>query len=482
VTADFEHELGQKIEGLPAFYDGDGTWIVRFSPTTEGVWRGRTQSADESLDGIELGPIDCTGNGAPHVHGRLMVHPEYSHRFMLQDGLPFVPLGFEFDWMFAYHQAKPEACLRTLELLAERGFNYIVTNIYAHTGFSDPASEYVYGPPAMYVFGGTNDQPDHTVLNVEFFRDLDRLVACLHELGIVAHFMIQVQNKHVKWPERRSPEDDQYWRYVVARYQAYGNIVWDVGKESYNLLKETGSHDYTIDRIRLIRQSDAYRHLVTVHDSEGGSACRFSAADGECDFVSDQIHLKDAGAYYREAARRFRIDSRPYMNIEYGYEIGADDIKTYKSWTTAPWQDMVVWAWSIYTGGGYPCYYYNNMAWDLVKPEPEPSGWKPHQWMSAFLDQLDLRPMLPDREYVSRGMCLAEPGRQFLVFLPEGGEVDVDLTSVEGAVRCEMLDVFTGERVTAEVENKGFWSKVENGLADPTHPCAIAIIAEGGET
>ena len=94
----------------------------------------------------------------------------------------------------------------------------------------------------MYAFGGTNQAPDHTILNVDFFQGLDRLMTYLHDKGILVHLMIQVQNKQVNWPERRSAEDDLYWRYVVARYQAFGNIIWDVGKESFNLLKETFQH------------------------------------------------------------------------------------------------------------------------------------------------------------------------------------------------------------------------------------------------
>jgi hypothetical protein len=482
ISADFEHDSGERLEGVPGFYDGDGTWVVRFAPTREGIWKGTTSSDDPELDGIALDSVACTPNPNAAVHGLLGVDPGASRRFAWADGTPFLLLGFEFDWMFAYHQAQPEECRQALDVLRERGFNYIVTNIYAHTGFSDRESGHVYGPPSMYAFGGTNDEPDHSSLNVGFFRDLDKLVDYLHEQGIVAHFMIQVQNKHVNWPERRSAEDDLYWRYVVARYQAYGNIVWDVGKESYNLLRETGSHDYTISRIELIRDADAYGHMITVHDSETRSMCRSSAADDECDFVSDQIHLKDAGAYYREAARRFRTDTRPYLNIEYGYELGAEKIKTYKGWTTAPWEDVLVWTWAVYAGGGYPCYYYDNMAWDLVKPEPEPEGWKRYKWLADFIAQFDLRPMAPDSEFVSQGCCLAEPGRQYLIFLPEGGDVELDLTAVEGDPRCVALDVFTGEKLESEIENKGFWSTVRNRLEYTTHPCAIAVLAgEGGE-
>jgi hypothetical protein len=477
LRASFEHESDARIEGVPGFYDGDGTWVVRFSPTQEGRWEGVTAADEPQLDGVALGPVTCAANTNTAVHGRLGVDDAHSRRFAWEDGTPFVLLGFEFDWMFAYHQAQPEKCRDALAVLKERGFNYIVTNVYAHTGFSDRDSGHVYGPPGMYAFGGTNEKPDHSVLNPGFFQDLDRLVAYLHEKGIVAHFMVQVQNKHVNWPARGSVQDDLYWRYVVSRYQAYGNIVWDVGKESYNLLRETGSHDYTISRIRLIRETDAYDHLVTVHDSETGSAARSSEADDECDFVSDQIHLKDAGAYYREAVRRYRSDRRPYLNIEYGYEFGAERIKTYSGWTTAPWEDVLVWTWAIYAGGGYPCYYYDNMAWDLVKPEPEPPGWQRYQWLAAFLARFDLNAMAPDSEFVSRGFCLTEPGRQYLIFLPRGGDVDIDLTAVNGNPRWLIMDVFTGVTIGGDLENNGFRTTIRNPLEYTTHPCAIAVMA-----
>ena len=43
VTATFTHELGEVVENLPGFFDGD-KWVVRFSPGIEGVWAGRSRS------------------------------------------------------------------------------------------------------------------------------------------------------------------------------------------------------------------------------------------------------------------------------------------------------------------------------------------------------------------------------------------------------------------------------------------------------
>ena len=52
VTATFTHELGEVIEDLPGFFDGD-KWVVRFSPGVEGVWTGCSRSEHSGLDGAE---------------------------------------------------------------------------------------------------------------------------------------------------------------------------------------------------------------------------------------------------------------------------------------------------------------------------------------------------------------------------------------------------------------------------------------------
>ena len=500
LSATFEHESGLRIENVPGFHDGQDRWVVRFSPLRLGLWRGRTQSADKQLDGVELGPVLCTSNENPKVHGRVRISPRSSRRFAFDDGAPFVPIGFECDWLFAFHQrlgqpkGKPvdpaaDAFEPAMDLLGNCGFNYIVTNLYAHRGFSDPALPWVLSPPDMFVFGGTNDEPDHTRLNVDFFRDFDAMMGSLHRKGIIVHLMIQVQNKQVKWPARRSSEDQMFWTYVVARYQAYCNVVWDVSKESFNLFKQTGSHDYTLSRIELIRKLDAYGHLVTAHDTETGSWARTSFADQGCDFLCDQIHLegqnelpavRSVRRYNRETVRRFRNQDKPYMDAEYGYELAEEVLPTYTaSGRSRSWQDMLMWTWGIYVGGGYGTYYHSNTSWDLVKFDPEPSSWHRYKYLSDFLAMMDLEAMAPDNDFVERGMCLAEPGRQYFVYLPEGGDETIDLTAAPrgSLVKCTWLDAHTGQRVENIVDGRSFTVALPNPLDEPNHPCAVYLRA-----
>jgi hypothetical protein len=497
-SATFEHESGVKIAGVPGFYNGGNEVVIRFSPSLMGRWQGRTVSEMADLNDIRLPSIEVTAPAHGNARGVLRVDAKHPQRFCWQDGTPFIYLGFECDWLFAYHQADPELCREHLDLIANRGFSAIITNVYAHTGFSDENASFegevlpgtVYAPPEIYLFGGTNDAPDHATLNVAFFRDFDRLMHLLHARGIVVHLMLQVQNKHVAWPARDTPEDDQYWQYVVARYQAFGNVIWDIGKESYNLLHETGSHGYTVSRIDLVRTTDAYDHLVTVHDAEAGSSGRVSAADLASDVVSDQIHLADVARYNREAVQKLQRHPGPYINIEYGYELGAEPLKTYRSRTTAPWEDVLKWTYALYLAGAYPGYYYSNTSWDLIRFEPEPPGWQRYRYLKELLDSLPFNEMRSANELVDRGYCLARWGQAYLVYLPEGGDAYIDLTDLphergsrgqllagETRLRATWMNIYTGERHELEVAPAGWMTRVIYPFEKAGEPVVLALLA-----
>lgn len=499
VSATFQHESGAVINDLEGFYDGGDVWRIRFSPNRQGLWRGATRGDDPQLDGIELPAVRCVPNDNPAVHGMMRVDPQAPHRFVFEDGTPAVPLGFEWDWMFAYHQEHGQGRSSSrdnppfeeaMDLICRSGFNYIVANLYAHLyhrNETNPQTEpYLYRPPKMWPFGGSNDQPDHSRLNVEFFQDFDRMVAQLHRRGVLLHLMIQVQNKKVNWPDRASAEDDVFWRYVVARYQGFCNVIWDVSKESYNLLARTGGHDYTLSRIGLIRRSDAYGHLVTAHDNERESWGAVSVVDKAADFIADQVKFGGAEANWavqsahklnREAVRRWRRAAKPYMNVEYGYELGVEPLSVPSVKFSTSGENILLWTWALYVAGAYPNYYYCNTSWDLIKFHPIPPSWPCYRHLADFLGLMDLRNMAPDNDLVQGGMCSAEPGKQYFVLLPAGGDESIDLTAVpKGAgVQATWIDITGGQQVSQAVEDWGFSVKLANPLAQPDRPCAIYL-------
>ncbi|MBM4083536.1 MAG: hypothetical protein FJ272_02005 [Planctomycetes bacterium] len=55
--------------------------------------------------------------------------------------------------------------------------------------------------------------------------------------------------------------------------------------------------------------------------------------------------------------------------------------------------------------------------------------------------------MTPRNDLASTQYCLADPGKEYLVYLPEGGEVTVDLTAASRTLAVEWFNPRTGAAV-----------------------------------
>lgn len=54
------------------------------------------------------------------------------------------------------------------------------------------------------------------MLNLAFWQHYDRVIHALYERGMMAHVLLKVYNKKVKWPVRESLEDDLFFRTIMA--------------------------------------------------------------------------------------------------------------------------------------------------------------------------------------------------------------------------------------------------------------------------
>ena len=70
----------------------------------------------------------------------------------------------------------------------------------------------------------------------------------------------------------------------------------------------------------------------------------------------------------------------------------------------------------------------------------------------AFASRMNLAAMTPQNALASSGYCLAQPtspNAEYLVYLPDGGSVTVDLTAVTGTLAVEWFNPETGQAATA---------------------------------
>lgn len=446
-SADFEGPGGERMK-VPLFYNGGREFLLRFMPPAPGAWKFGTASASVPA----LNHLAGSVNAAPAAQGRrgpIGISKQSPRRFAYADGSPCFPIAFEVDWLFALdaHNAAGIPKTRTLsDYIAAHGFNQVVMNVYAYDVAwpKDPKLPpgFDYARPKYAPFGGTNDSPDYSTLNAAFFQHLDRVIAYLDSKGLAAHLMIYVWNKKVKWAEAMSAADNRYFDYVVKRYQAWPNIIWNISKEALNSGYTAG---YITDRIHRLRSLDAFRRLVTVHDY--GYCRQFPS---EIDFTSIQVWASEL--YSRMLKVHADSPSKPVLNIEHvGYERGPYHVFTGDYLSAEVCLER---AWQCIFAGAYPTHYWQDTSWSVVIHDP--SALAPadqpkldyYRHMDALVRRLGLHAFEPvPAARGSSGMVLSNGKGRHLVYVPkENSAVHVTLPGTKGrTAKATWINPFTGE-------------------------------------
>ena len=244
---------GNRSVSLDGFYDGNGSYKIRFMPDSPGEWSYTTASNAPELSG-RTGRFSCTAALAG-AHGPVRV--ANTHHFAYADGTPFFPFGTTcYAWM---HQSE-ELQRQTLETLRTGPFNKVRMCVF-------PKSyQYNHNEPALYPFErDAAGKSDFTRLNPAYFAHVEQRIADLRSMGIEADLI--VFHPYDRWGYATMPPeaDDRYLRYLVARMAAYRNIWWSMANE-WDLMRAKSAQDF--DRFfRIVEQRDAAGHLRSVHYS-----------------------------------------------------------------------------------------------------------------------------------------------------------------------------------------------------------------------
>ena len=68
----------------------------------------------------------------------------------------------------------------------------------------------------------------------------------------------------------------------------------------------------------------------------------------------------------------------------------------------------------------------------------------------AYAERTNLLATVPHNELASIGFCLADPGTEYLVYLSQGGEVTVDLSTASGTLNTECMHLSEGNAILVE--------------------------------
>lgn len=336
---------------------------------------------------------------------------------------------------------------------------------------------------------------DLTRFNVAFFQKTERLLRRARELNLIISLVFYVDgaDKGVDpfgKANMGGPDEQRYYRYAVARIAPFANIMWDVTNE-YHLFRDEG----WVNRMgAFIKECDPYDHLTSVH---GHGKFPFRGAPW-ADFAMFQSWDEHGGYHFMLNNRREQQNTAgrpmPQINEEYGYE----DHYPY------PWGQARLWpartadtrrrlAWEITmagcyqttgerantgtgagldTGGGWINgrgdatmtllvgyghlrRFFEGFEWWKLEPRPDLLRLPPEPKRAAPANRSDAAPPLPVLH--GKPLCLAEPGRRYVIYLPQGGTVTADLAP--GRYQARWFNPRSGEWLKKAIPaNGGEWT------------------------
>ncbi|MDA0349164.1 MAG: DUF4038 domain-containing protein [Verrucomicrobia bacterium] len=400
---------------VPGFYTGQNKYTFRISFPKPGNW---VVLSPETGDRWQVA-VATADSGSP---GPVVIREENPQHFYYANGEPCFVLAFEADWLFAL-DLESDDIERTRILLRDikdNGFNQIVMNVYAHdvNWVKDPKlpAKYDFSNPRQWPYGGDNDHPDYSKLNLGFFDHFDAIIEEMNALNLTAHVMIYVWNKNVNWPESDSVEDNRYYDYVIARYQAYPNIIWDISKEATGY--GHNDMDYIVRRIQRLKKMDGHNRLVTVHSF---SYC--VKYPETVDFISYQNWTTSLYEQMLDTFQKF--SNKPIFNIEHGgYEIGPYFVFDGDYDGAEACLDR---NYRCAFAGTYSTYYWHDTSWNVIiwdqasLPESDRPRYDYYKHMAEFFNKVNYASYRPldrrtDRKS-SSGYVMTNDNGDFLFYL-----------------------------------------------------------------
>lgn len=243
---------GSKTVSVPGFYDGNGSYKIRFSPDETGRWTYETESNLPELD-AQKGSIQCvepTGNN----HGPVTI--VNTHCFEYADGSPFYSVG---TTAYQWTSVKQSIQDKTIETLKTAPFNKVRMCVFP--------KYYSYGndiEPWAYPFIRKDTVNDFTQPNYAFFRNFDKRVAQLMDIGIEADVILFHPYDRWGYFQMGKEMNEKYIRYMIARLSAYRNVWWSLANE-WDIPKIKVAIDW--EGIgTLLQNEDPYQRLRSIHN------------------------------------------------------------------------------------------------------------------------------------------------------------------------------------------------------------------------
>lgn len=282
LTADFCNKATGEVVTVRGFYDGEGTYKVRFMPCEVGEWSYTTHSNSAQLD-AKSGTFTCVApSGGNHGYVKAV-----GKHFTYADGSLYFPVG---TTAYAWTHMARDIQSQALNSLRMAQFNKIrmcvfpkhyalckeIPEMYPYVVIADrhlkQQSASADEAKILGEGGGAKTENsgvtfDKRRFNPAFFRHLEHMIDSLDAIGCEADLILFHPYDKGFWgfDEMTMEENLLYLQYVEARLASFKNVWWSLSNE-YDYVKAKTFHDW-VELIRATQGNDPYGHLCSIHGS-----------------------------------------------------------------------------------------------------------------------------------------------------------------------------------------------------------------------
>ena len=400
LSAEFRQD--GKVFKPHGFYDGKGTYKVRFMPNATGEWTYVTKSNRRELEG-KKGSFTCIKAGEDN-HGPVVVDGKF--RLAYADGTPHFSVGTT-CYAWAHQGDKMEQ--QTLKTLAKAPFNKMRMCVFPK------AYTYNKNEPEYYAYEGKPLKDwDFKHFNPPFWSHFEKRVRQLRDMGIEADIIIF--HPYDRWGFKSMGHENNlfYLKYLVARLAAYRNVWWSFANE-YDLLKWPMEH--WDEYMKLVQQIDPYDHLRGIHN------CR-----GWYDHTKPWVtHSSIQNSDFRKAKEYRDKYGKPVVYDECKYE---GDVP--QGWGNISAEQMTrnFWMGSLagcYVGHGETYKHPQDILWWAKGGVLHGQSPARIQFMKDIIEALPYQEMEPDFDNYPETYVLAKQGECYLMYFAAGKPVTINL-------------------------------------------------------
>ncbi len=408
LAASFTSPQGQTTR-VAGFYDGANRWRVRFMPDVLGTWRYEMEMSDGSTAGG--GTFECI---AAQLSGMIDVDATNPLWFGFRGGSHRIIRSLHVGDRFFASNWPDQKRMALLDWAEAQGYNMF--SIASH--YLNRESE---GRGAGWETPDLWDRQRRVPRPAEYAK-MEAILDRLAQRGIAVFPFAGFFGKASDFP-RDANDQELYIRYTLARIGAYRNILLSVAGPEPNLPNSSYLASDDVERLgRTIRRTDPYGHPLAVHNRTGDDPYRDS------DWSTYGV-LQGPKTTDRAKLSRGLLESHHRRKPLYAQEtLWAGNMYHKETYTNA---DLRKNAYVI--GMSAAALNFGDMDGNSSSGfsgtlELDARVQQRHDIVHRVWDFFETVPyyrMQPAQDLVSRGYCLAEPGREYLVYLEDGGTVDV---------------------------------------------------------